>query len=218
MPRLFVGTFLSEEGIERLTKLSQDNADLAQAWRAKIRWTHRDKLHITWVFLGEVDESAIPNVISDLRKAIGSISPPSRPLSLVYDRIELWPNEREARLAVLTPRATPDAVFKLDDKIKDAVTKYISPDQQQHELKTFRPHITLLRFPDGQKRSSAGKSTAQSTDNGPFFRKHSAKVSDFIVESSILPITHEINEVHLIQSTFGGNTHEYTRLATIPLS
>lgn len=199
MPRLFVGTFLSEEGSDRLTKLSRDNSHLAETWRAKIRWTHRNKLHITWVFLGDVNEHAIPHVISGLKDAIDSISLEKKPLALSYDRIEVWPNERKARLAVLTPHSTPDDVFKLDDAIKGAVAKFISPEQQQHEFKTFRPHITMLRFPDGQ-------------------RSFNVQLSDFRLGDSILPIPHEINEVHLIQSTFGGNMHEYTRLATFRIN
>lgn len=217
MPRLFVGTFLSAEGIERVAKLSQDNAHLADIWRAKIRWTHRYKLHLTWVFLGDVYEHAIPHVISGLKDAMDSISLEEKPLALSYDRIEVWPNERKARLAVLTPHSTPDDVFKLDDAIKGAVAKFISPEQKQHEFKTFRPHITLLRFSDGQRRSGAGASSESEGDLKQLEGNYKARVSDFVVKESMFPIAHEIDEVHLIQSTFAANSHKYESLAKFTL-
>ncbi|MBX3076008.1 RNA 2',3'-cyclic phosphodiesterase [Candidatus Obscuribacterales bacterium] len=201
MPRLFVGTFLSDDGIERLAKLSADNRTLGETWNAKIRWTKGDKLHITWVFLGDVDSEAIPDVISALKLAISSFTLKQKPLTLLYDRIELWPNEKQARLAVLTPSSTPADVFTLDDAVKRAVGKFISPSQKQHEFKNFRPHLTLLRFADGQRR-----------------RSPIPKTTDIEIADSLMPLEHKINDLHLIESTAQPDAHQYKSLERFQLN
>jgi 2'-5' RNA ligase len=200
MPRLFVGSFLTDEGIERLARLSAENQQLAETWRAKIRWTRGEKLHITWVFLGEVHSEAIPDLISELQTAIDSLASVLKPLTISYDTIELWPNERQAALAVLTPSSPPNDTFKLVDAVKRAVGKFISPTQKQHEFKTFRPHLTLLRFSDGQRR-----------------RSPLPKTSDVIIDKTILPVVHEIRDLHLIESAPGSKSNEYRSLAQFSL-
>ncbi|MDZ4833058.1 MAG: hypothetical protein SGJ27_04585 [Candidatus Melainabacteria bacterium] len=261
MPRLFVGTFLSNEGVEKLANLSQANEHLQTAWNAKVRWVDRSKFHITWVFLGEIESKTIPDVIGELKLAFGEptqlagleanvqlaearlaepqlaeprIAKPQLtepqltetqhpepqlpdpqladalfqptgsaggPLTLMYEKFEVWPSERKARLAVVTPSTVPDEVLQLDKRIKNALAKFLQSDQSQHELKDFKPHITVLRFPRDHHHKPNSKT----------------KVSDIATTDALFPIRHEIHEIALIESELGNHVDGYRKLATFQL-
>lgn len=198
MPRLFVGTFLEAEGVEKLTKLSQANSHLAEKWNANIRWVDRSKFHITWVFLGEVGSEKIPDVIDCLSEAFGKPDGSLESLSVQYDRVELWPSEKKARLAVVTPSTVPDEILKLDTKIKAAVKSFLPDSENQHELKGFKPHLTILRFPRDHRHE----------------RNRILRTTDIEVPPSMFPIHHKIKEVNLIESELGKAIDGYTKLAT----
>jgi 2'-5' RNA ligase len=202
MPRLFVGTFLTAEGIEKLVDVQKQKHNINETWKRKLRWVNRHKLHITWVFLGDIEEQAIPDVVSDLRTAISSVSLCTKPITLNYDRFELWPNERKARLAVVTPSQISNDVITIGDTIKSCLQKYISKGQIQHEYKDFQPHVTILRFQDN------GKSTT---------RARHPKSTDLDLPVSIFPIAHKITEVHLIESDLNKKENGYSVIETFPI-
>lgn len=202
MPRLFVGTFLSAEGVEKLAKLSQANKHLDQKWNANIRWVDRSKFHITWVFLGEVSSDTIPQLIDRLDKAFKKPDDSGESLTVLYDRFELWPSERKARLAVVTPSTVPEAVLKLDNKIKTALNDFLPDGQSQHELTEFKPHLTILRFPRDHRHE----------------RNVKLKTADIEIPPSLFPIHHQITEVNLIESELGKPVDGYSKLATFRLA
>ncbi len=201
MPRLFVGTFLSPEGVEKLAKLSQANEHLAEKWNTNIRWVDKSKFHITWVFLGEVSSDLVPSVIESLNETFGKLDGSFDSLTINYDRVELWPSERKARLAVVTPSTVPDAVLKLDNKIKSALKEFLPVGEKQHELKEFRPHLTVLRFPGDFRKQQNRRLKAEDIDRSPSF----------------FPLEHHIQEVNLIESELGKHIDGYSKLATFRL-
>jgi len=198
MPRLFVGTFLSNDGIDKLANLSGANEHLKEAWNAKIRWVDRTKLHITWVFLGDVESEVIPYMISELKLAVSSLSLREK-LVVNYERFELWPNERKARLAVVVPKTIDPEVFTVDATIKKALKKFLPKDQLKHERKEFQPHITVLRFPHDHKASGT------------------ARIADLAVPEGIFPIEHIVDEIALIESDLGKDVKGYEKLAAFQL-
>lgn len=204
MPRLFVGTFLSEEGVGKIQTLSSNNERLGEKWNARIRWVAKDKLHITWLFLGEVKTEAIPDLISALTESLPE--PGQEALTLFYDRFELWPSQSKARLGVITPSAVPDQVLITDAIIKKGLRPFIRKDQRQHERKNFQPHITVLRLShDHHRLKSSG-----SANNKP-------RSADVWLQENIFPIKHEIDEIALIESDLGKQIQGYEKLARFRL-
>jgi 2'-5' RNA ligase len=201
MPRIFVGTFLSDEGVDKLAKLSQANEHLCETWNAKVRWVDRSKFHITWVFLGEIGTEKIPQIIESLSEAFEKPDDSRELLTVVYDRFELWPSERKARLAVVTPSTVPEQVLELDSKIKTAVKSFLPAVETPHELNVFKPHLTVLRFPRDHRHEKNVK----------------PKRSDVQIPDSLFPIRHDIKEFSLIESELGKPIDGYIKLATFTL-
>jgi RNA 2',3'-cyclic 3'-phosphodiesterase len=200
MPRLFVGTFLSDEGVEKLVRLSQANESLSESWKTKIRWVDRSKFHITWVFLGEIESEKIPEIIRELNTAIADPIV-QKPLTINYDKFELWPSERKARLAVTTTSEISKDVLNLDATIKQALNKFLIEEQSQHELKVFKPHLTILRFPRDYKPNPRLKTRA----------------ADIEFNKDFFPLKQEINEIALIESELGKHVDGYRKLAIFSL-
>jgi 2'-5' RNA ligase len=102
------------------------------------------------------------------------------------------------RQFVLTPSAVPDQVQTIVSNIRSSL-KGLVPDP---DYKTFKPHITLMRF----DRLPANKPKGPPIQIPP----------DFPAPGS-LPITHDIAEVSLIESHMGRGNDEYEQIFTVPL-
>ena len=103
----------------------------------RARWTKPEKLHVTLVFLGDVDAVRVPAVIdaaSGLRV---------NPFHLVLDYA--MPIYRSGMLW-LTPRQPPDELGSL---VKELTTR-LQPCGFEPEARRFRPHVTLARKLSGK--------------------------------------------------------------------
>jgi RNA 2',3'-cyclic 3'-phosphodiesterase len=140
--RLFVGTFLPKSDQDSLGELQEHSEKLAAEWQRKLRWVRPEKLHLTWVFLGSVDEDYIPEIQSKLTALLAE----QPPLDVVYSKPTFWPGPKHARTFVLTPDTVSDEVMNLADRIK----RDMKPYAEKIEPK-YRPHITVMRF-DGNTR------------------------------------------------------------------
>ncbi len=91
-----------------------------------------DNFHVTLLFLGEVDDSAI----GDLMKMAAGIE--AAPCELVLDRLEHW--VRPAVLC-LTASEIPVPLAELVERLRRGVRKL----GFRPEKRPFRPHLTLAR-------------------------------------------------------------------------
>ena len=98
----------------------------------KARWTKPDKLHVTLVFLGDVEPARVPAVVE---AATGLCS---NPFHLVLDYA--MPIYRSGMLW-LTSRQPPDELGSL---VKE-LTMRLQPCGFEPETRHFRPHVTLAR-------------------------------------------------------------------------
>ena len=90
MARLFVGTFLGQEEKERIALASQENID----GPVKLRWAKVEKLHVTWLFLGDVAEDLIPSVTDALSRSLVEFKQQAdeqRHLQLIFDSPRFGP-------------------------------------------------------------------------------------------------------------------------------
>jgi 2'-5' RNA ligase len=96
------------------------------------RATHPDDLHVTLVFVGDVDAALLPCI----EAAAADVA--AAPFELRFCRIETW---RRQRLLVAMPDAPPDALFGLVGQLEQNLLACGIPP----ESRRYRPHVTLAR-------------------------------------------------------------------------
>ncbi len=140
MPRLFVGSFLDLPEAERISSIAQTRAD-----SPGLRALPKEKLHITWLFLGMVRGESIPQIADNLtevrkrlkEKIAGVVT------EITYDHLELWPSTNKARVAVLCPSKTLPEVSIVAAQIKESLAGY---QESIDNYPQFKPHVTLYRI------------------------------------------------------------------------
>ncbi len=106
---------------------------------AGMRWQHRDDLHITLHFLGQVEDDAVHAIA-----ALGAAQRPP-PFALALDRIDYWPGPR---ILCATPSTPPGALIRLRETLGEALT----PLGFAGDTRPYRPHVTLARNVPGDAR------------------------------------------------------------------
>lgn len=186
--RLFVGTFLSPGQQEVLARASQHKAELESGWQAKIRFVKPHKLHLTWLFLGDVAVSSIEDISARLQV----IASRQKQLDITYDQVEFWPSDKRPRMVVLTPKFIADRVMEMASSVEQELKQYVSKPGH----KVYRPHITLARL-----------------ERYDFNARQVVIPASFHIES----LRHEITKIELIESELGKATDEYQSLKSFGL-
>ncbi|MCP5300879.1 MAG: RNA 2',3'-cyclic phosphodiesterase [Chromatiaceae bacterium] len=97
-----------------------------------VRWQHRDDLHLTLAFLGQVDGARVDG-LRDL--AAGLVA---APFALVVDEIGWWPR---AQVVWAGPSSVPGELSALHARLVEGLAgKGFVPEDRP-----YRPHITLAR-------------------------------------------------------------------------
>lgn len=201
MPRLFVGTFLADSDQAKLAKLKGANLYISKGWGRKVRFIDQEKLHLTWAFIGEVDHSKLELIAREVETAIGKLAeevdgvglvPRYQSLEIDYDRIELWPNSRRARLGVLAAAEAPDKVLQLGLILEGALDKYKPEAERNKRPRDFRPHITVFRVDQPRRNTPQGGRGGN--------RPSSMDEADIEIPPGTLPIKQRIDTVALIES------------------
>lgn len=183
--RLFVGTFLGAPEMESLADLKSYDERLVSEWNAKIRWVRPEKLHLTWVFLGDVHEERIP----EIENVLGQVLEDVPHMEAMYVKPTFWPDRKRARTFVVTPDPAPHAVMAVGELIKQAMKPYAEKIEPK-----YRPHITLFRL----ERQGVARDPLDVPHWFPLHQK--------------TPIEHHINRIDLIESHLGG-TRDYESIA-----
>ncbi len=103
----------------------------------RVRWQHRDDLHMTLHFLGEVDQRLFPELSALGERCAGS------GFSMVLDRIGFW---RRARVLWAAPPAAPEPLVELHGELEDGLREL----GVRTEERPYRPHVTLARGLSGE--------------------------------------------------------------------
>jgi 2'-5' RNA ligase len=198
MARLFIGTFLELSDQQRLAKLHELNSELGGlSSMLNIRWTKSSKLHMTWLFLGEVEKNRIQYIEKMLRHVLTAQKLKAK-LEVVFDTIKIWPGQHNPRYAVLVPETVIPEIQSLQQLIKTELAQDVQAGHREIK-KRFKPHITLMRL---------------ETKNSQPLHSKGLKINSL---ENILPIILSIKNICLVESKLGDAKEEYRILSTCSL-
>ena len=135
MPRLFAAI---ELGADALHHVADEQTRLAETMRgASIRWTKRDQLHITLVFIGEVSDERAGTIIEVMRDVI-----PHPPFRFELGGIGAFPPHGAPRVLWIGVKSGAESIVRVQGLLVDRLEGV----GVKREPRPFSPHITLARW------------------------------------------------------------------------
>lgn len=136
MPRIrtFLGIDVGEDIRDRLVALQEELA----AVEAEVKWVEPENLHITLLFLGEVDQRETVDICRAAQRAIETM--PAFVLSI--EGVGCFPNARRPRTLWVGCGKGADEVGVVHDAIEAPLLEMGS---YRRETRKYTPHVTLGR-------------------------------------------------------------------------
>lgn len=103
----------------------------------RARWVNTDNMHLTLLFLGQVEDAQVPVLTAALREAFAK----HPPLDLRLSGGGTFPPRRPARVAWVGVE-TPDDLSGLQADVSDAAVAAVGFEPEE---RPFSPHVTLAR-------------------------------------------------------------------------
>jgi len=146
MKRIFIAINLSEEVRETLTGIQQEIIGMypENSGMRVGKWVKKGNLHITLLFIGEVQDKAVPRAIEVLK----DIAKDHAPISITFNKVCYGPDEKIPPRLVWVEVAENLALFELAKTVKSAmVARSIL---EKPDKRPFQGHITLGRIREWQ--------------------------------------------------------------------
>jgi len=137
--RLFIGVEPAGEARDAILELRSRLAEAIS--RQGVRFVRPEKLHVTLAFLGDVDESDLNSLKSDLDR----VAFPS--FKLATTDVGCFPDMRRPKVIWIGFEGEVDKLRDLASRVNDAAKPYA----QQLDEKPFTSHLTLARVNPGSK-------------------------------------------------------------------
>jgi RNA 2',3'-cyclic 3'-phosphodiesterase len=137
MIRAFLAIRPTDDVIGRLTEVQSELAEGG----GDVRWVSPQTMHLTIQFLGEVQESEVPEIERGLRQGLGALSP----FEVECRGLGVFPNQKRPRLVWVGFHGP--GIATLADRTEIVLSPLGFPPQERE----LTPHITL-----GRVRSARG--------------------------------------------------------------
>ena len=131
--RLFIAAFLPEEAKDALFRYVRS----FRSFPRNVRWEPKERFHVTLRFLGDVDESRLADISTD----IGSMICGSGCVETGFGDLRLFPGSRNPRVLALGLVKSEEFQF-LFDRVQRAVLQ----NGFEMEKRKFVPHVTIGRI------------------------------------------------------------------------
>jgi 2'-5' RNA ligase len=169
--RTFVAVALEKFTHDRLVGLQERLA----ATGAAVKWVEPDNLHITLLFLGEVDARATPAVC----KAVGEAARRIKPFPVTLAGAGAFPTPRRPRTLIVHVTEGAAELVALHDAIEPPLLEL---GCYRREQRPFKPHLTLGRV----KGQEAGDPLAAAVKQFEGWQGGQSHVDEVLVMSSEL--------------------------------
>jgi 2'-5' RNA ligase len=138
-----VRTFLAIDLPNTQYKILEEHLDRWKTAKADVRWIYPSNMHLTFKFLGEIQESSTENVIAVCKEVCCL----HRVFSLFLNGTGIFPNLRRPRVLWIGIGGETDLLCKLQNSIEAAVEEKGFP----REDRVFTPHLTVGRVRSPRK-------------------------------------------------------------------
>lgn len=132
--RVFIGTFVPQSLLEKHIIGIKENFDKVSTHK----WVEYDNLHISYKFLGNIDEEKIPELKSALSHILKRYDSP-----IYFNKLACIPNHNNPRALyskIYSPKKLVHHIFDSIEKI--TTTQFDFPKEKRR----FTPHLTLSRI------------------------------------------------------------------------
>jgi 2'-5' RNA ligase len=101
-------------------------------------WVKPGNIHLTVIFLGDIDEKDIPDIISSMDNMVVK----HEPIDILLGGMGLFPDIRKPRVLWLGLNGEIERLSSLRDDLQKPLELY----GVKQEKRSFKPHLTLGRF------------------------------------------------------------------------
>ncbi len=143
MPRLFVALELPEQAKQELTKTQQQ---LRKAHEQRVKWVETQNIHLTLLFLGEVQDTLVPDIKAALRGAGWNRNNEGGEPTVSLPRLSL------AQVGAYRSTKQPQTIWvglagelEVLEQLHQAVLASLAPLGFAADNRRFHPHLTLGR-------------------------------------------------------------------------
>jgi 2'-5' RNA ligase len=184
MIRTFIAIDTPEEFKPEISKVQY----LLKNVGAEVRWEQEKKFHITLKFLGDVNESIMPGMLSHLDSVLSECSS----FELTYGNLGCFPNKKFPKIIWVGAQNSDGNLNKIQSIIEDELISFGFKRENKH----FTPHITIGRVKG---------------------EKNLRDLVSFMETVTLAPRTFHINEVVVMKSVLKQLGSEYEILQKIQL-
>jgi 2'-5' RNA ligase len=148
--RTFIAIDVSEPVRDRLVKLQEK---LAQA-DTDVKWVEAENLHLTLLFLGEVEDKQLHEVCRAVAGACAGVAP----FTMSLEKVGCFPNARRPRILWAGVGTGVQEVVALHDAIEPAL---LDLGCYRREERDYTPHLTLGRVKGDKVTSELSEAIAK---------------------------------------------------------
>lgn len=133
MKRIFIAINLPKEIKQKLTALQEELSQFVP----KVKWTKEANLHLTLVFLGEIDIAKTQKIYQIAKEIVSDI----KPFKLKLKSLGVFPEIRKAK--IIWVDVLDDAILK---NLNQALYRKLTTQGFVLDKREFTPHITIGRI------------------------------------------------------------------------
>lgn len=183
--RTFIAIELKKEIRDTLFQIQEE----LKSAQADVRWVRSENIHLTLKFLGEVEETKIPEIVRCLKELGGQI----KPFTVKISGLGAFPGLKSARVIWAGAKEDTGELARLAGTIENILAELGFPK----ENRKFSSHLTL-----GRLRSNKNKD----------------KLGQKLEKIKIPELSQRINSIALFESVLHPTGAVYQKLSEISLS
>ena len=137
--RAFVGFFTTKSIYESVDKLREETKDFIRG-----KWTEPQNLHMTFQFLGEINQEQAVSVLKNIQR----IADRYKPFRVQYRSLGVFPDRRRPRILWIGVSKGENVLKRLASEVSQLNRKAgIRVDS-----KPFHPHVTVCRIKEADRK------------------------------------------------------------------